>query len=471
MHRTEVGAAILLLTIAAVAFGDSCLAQDSVPTGAKIEREVVYFAPQSKSTSSSGTFLPGTAVQILRLWQREEAWWVLVESTDGRKGWVEINAFLKKDDHTGAPANTAHQVASRLRVPSNPQRMNNLGIWFLRNAQNGSDNAIVSPCGIWSNLRVLEQAAGPSSNSTVARLIGPNLSSNLPVDLPEVESSDMLFVRKGLSLTEEFQRVLKASGVSWSEASFDNDDRIKINQKIYELSHQLIRDFFSPETWSADAEVVIANVVWLRQAWAIPFDPQATHTANFNVSKQETIPVSMMIKTDQLDAFASESLNCDGVILPYAVPEIVAIVIVPREIDGLVRLLEKIDNNSLDATIGSARSSRTTVQLPRFDAEAELDVLEALKKIGFPLGEIELTGMFNGPKVRPSLIAQKSRLSVNETVTEAVAVTGSTYSPSSVNVEPIKLISADRPFLFVVQHVKTRALLFVATVSTPTRAK
>jgi serpin B len=79
-------------------------------------------------------------------------------------------------------------------------------------------------------------------------------------------------------------------------------------------------------------------------------------------------------------------------------------------------------------------------------------------------GQADFTGMHSGPEllfVNP--VVQKTFLDVNEEGTEAAAATAVGIQAASA----IRPFYADRPFLFLIQHVPTGTILFMGRYAGP----
>ncbi|XP_074358446.1 serpin-Z1A-like [Apium graveolens] len=131
-------------------------------------------------------------------------------------------------------------------------------------------------------------------------------------------------------------------------------------------------------------------------------------------------------------------------------------IFLPDATDGLPALIEKAGSESgfLGRHILNRLINVRLLRIPKFKFQYEIEVSEALKKLGLvlPFDDVGVTEMIT--TLEPyyvSRIFQKSFIEVNEEGTEAAVV--SMYTPTSPGYEPpIVDFVADHPFLFVIRE-------------------
>jgi serpin B len=128
--------------------------------------------------------------------------------------------------------------------------------------------------------------------------------------------------------------------------------------------------------------------------------------------------------------------------------------------------LEKIQQLGVDMF-----SQDVDVYLPRFKMEASYGLGPILSEMGMPDAFSERDADFSGMTGRPNLyiskVIHKARVEVNEEGSEAAAATAVIMAPKSYHVEVKEVFRADRPFLFIIVHNKTGAILFMGRLSNP----
>jgi serpin B len=116
------------------------------------------------------------------------------------------------------------------------------------------------------------------------------------------------------------------------------------------------------------------------------------------------------------------------------------------------------------AALAAAAPGQVDVRLPRMTLKQTHPLLEPLAALGLPVtGDYPALGG-NGQQI--SQVVQKTFLKVDEQGTEAAAATGVAIAVSGR--VPRRVVSFDRPFLFLLTDTQTRSPLFAAVVHDPT---
>jgi serpin B len=154
--------------------------------------------------------------------------------------------------------------------------------------------------------------------------------------------------------------------------------------------------------------------------------------------------------------------------LPYADDDLSMIAILPDgDIDkmGAGLSLDQIKQLGVDMF-----SQEVDVYLPRFKMEAGYGMGGMLSEMGMPDAFSVKLADFSGMTGRPNLyigkVIHKARIEVNEEGSEAAAATGVVMVEKAMMMEKA-VFRADRPFIFMIVHNKTGAILFIGRLSNP----
>jgi serpin B len=117
---------------------------------------------------------------------------------------------------------------------------------------------------------------------------------------------------------------------------------------------------------------------------------------------------------------------------------------------------------------------RTNVQVsfPRFKFTQSFSLGEKLKALGmkdaFSLQTANFSGMTTTEKLCISDVIHKSFVAVDEVGTEAAAATGvAMVGEAAISPQEPKVFTADHPFLFLIRHNESGAILFIGRVASP----
>jgi len=244
--------------------------------------------------------------------------------------------------------------------------------------------------------------------------------------------------------------------------------RQEINTWAEDHTAKMIRDLIPARALDRNARLVLTNAIYFKGTWASQFKPLFTKDAPFNVSKTVKVQTPMMHQTGHF-RFIKES-GVSAIELPYADDDLSMIAILPDgDIDkmGESLTLDKIRQLSVDMF-----SQDVDVYLPRFKMEAGYGLGGMLSDMGMPDAFIENLANFSGMTGQPDLyidkVIHKARIEVNEEGSEAAAATAVIMVTKAMMTDKA-VFRADRPFLFMIVHNKTGAILFMGRLSNPSQ--
>ena len=149
--------------------------------------------------------------------------------------------------------------------------------------------------------------------------------------------------------------------------------------------------------------------------------------------------------------------------LPYVGKQLVAYAVLPPKDSTR----GDVTGAMLTALTRGASTKTTEVEMPSVDLAQTHELADPLRALGLPEdGPVDYSGP--GPQVDAiSQVVQKVVLKVDQKGTEATAATGPAFV-AGARVLPRPLV-LDRPYLLLVQDVRTGTPLVLARVGDPTR--
>jgi serine protease inhibitor len=244
--------------------------------------------------------------------------------------------------------------------------------------------------------------------------------------------------------------------------------RHAINSWIDEKTENKIKDLIAQGVLGRLTTLVLTNAIYFKGDWQRKFDAKARKDAPFSLTPEEKVTVPMM---HQRGDFAYGVVGEVQVLeLPYAGKDLSMFVLLPKRVDGLADLEQKLSPETLKAWTSGLREQKVEVYLPKFKMSASFRLDGVLSSMGMPLAfsdEADFSGMDGKRDLFISAVIHKAFVDVNEEGTEAAAATGVVMSRSAMVVQN-PTFRADHPFLFLIRDNRTGSILFLGRMMNPT---
>ena len=253
--------------------------------------------------------------------------------------------------------------------------------------------------------------------------------------------------------------------------------RKHINDWIAKQTQDRIKDRIPAKALDADTRLVLTNAIYFLGDWMEPFKKEATRPAPFQVTATAAKDVPTMSQTAHFRFAATDGVKL--LELPYQGGEVAMLFVLPDAPAGLDAVEKRLSPEALDRWIGAMAHDRVNVALPKFEINPaqSLSLGDTLQALGMPLAfdraKADFTGIANPPspadRLYISKVFHKAFVKLDENGTEAAAATavGMSTVGSAAPSKPPSKFKADHPFLFVLRHVKSGAILFMGRVSDP----
>lgn len=381
-------------------------------------------------------------------------------------------------------------------VPSAPgdpvgQSVNGFGFDLWR--QVGSGNQTLSPASIAIALDMTLAGARGETAAQMARVlhVDGDLAAHHAATgamLRRWQSAgdslavaNRLFVERGYRLEDGFMDLIRDRYAAPVEQLAFADDpaqaRARINDWVSDQTRTRIQDLIPPDGVTADTQLVLTNAIWLLAEWQRPFEPAATHPADFFSGRGRARQVPTM---NARGAYQVGTLGDVRLLeMPYRDADLAMLFVLPGERDGLAAVEADLGVARLAAWVAALEARDAVVALPRFRIAPtrSFALSAALKAMGMPAAfdprRADFTGMADptspADRLAISEVFHRAFVAVDEAGTEAAAASavvmmraGSAMRPG----EPF-VFRADHPFLFLLRDTRSGAVLFIGRVLDP----
>ena len=363
---------------------------------------------------------------------------------------------------------------------------NAFGLELFQQIRENSDeeNLMISPLSVSVALAMAYNGAGSETKSEMEKVLKLNgltkeqinasyeklISALQSLDEEVVfELANAIFYAEGFSVKQKFLDINRQVYDAEVEAlNFNNSASVDIiNGWVAEKTHDKIEKII--EQLNPLDRMVLLNAIYFYGTWTNKFDEEGTHNLSFRKTDGTTLEVPMMSKLEKL--LYKENTLFKAIKMPYGNGQYNMVVMLPvgsNSSQDIIDVLTIANWNSWMATFEMAE--RVKINMPRFKYAFETSLKDVLKNLGMEKAFLPNKADFSGISNEDLYISEaihKSYIDVNETGTEAAAVTGLVFATTSMEQNPPVSFYVDRPFVYAITENDTGAILFIGEVNHP----
>ncbi|XP_069424398.1 serpin B13 [Ovis canadensis] len=288
-----------------------------------------------------------------------------------------------------------------------------------------------------------------------------------PSDDYELKIANRLFGEKTyLFLQKYLDYVEKHYHASLEPVDFVNaadESRKKINSWVESQTNEKIKDLFPDGSLSSSIKLVVVNVIYFKGQWDREFKKENTKEEEFWLNKSTSKSVLMMTQRQSFSFKTLEDVPAKILGLPYRNHDLSMFLLLPNDIDGLEKIIDKITPEKLIewTSVGRMEERAVDLHLPRFRVAGTYD----LEATSAGLCAAGLSGSPEGAGLRAQRLLHRSVLELTEAGTESAAATAVGFAVTPA--QDWERFHCNHPFLFFIRHNKSDSVLFFGRFSSP----
>ena len=245
--------------------------------------------------------------------------------------------------------------------------------------------------------------------------------------------------------------------------------RKTINDWVEGRTDKKIKDLIPTGVLDSLTRLVLTNAIYFKGVWTTQFDKKATRSADFTTLGGKKIKSPLMHRRGRYGYMSDRKTGLQIASIPYKGGELSMVVLLPKSPEDLAALTATLRADHLAGWIAAMRKQEIDLFLPRFRMTSSFRLKDVLVKMGivdaFSRTAADFSGMNGRKDLYISAVIHKAFVDVNEEGTEAAAATAVVVPTENIHITPV--FRADRPFLFLIRHNPTGAILFMGRVTEP----
>ncbi len=349
-------------------------------------------------------------------------------------------------------------------------------------------NVVVSPSSLDTALAMLLQGAGGQTAAQIVDALhgqGPGasdlglgwgaalrqLQQVATTDGQTLSEADELWADKSLSVRQGFLQTLAADfATGMAEADFARAPAgaaSAVNRWVAQHTDGHITQLFDAHDL-AQAELVMADAVYLHATWDQPFDSRNTAPAPWHPAPGRTEQVPTMEQPNSGYA-VSVTPSLTAAELPYQGSHLAALALMPPG-GQLATFEQQLTPAALAGVIAGLQDRLVDLRIPKFHFRSTLDLEPTLQALGVR-DAFTAAANFRAVSATPlfvSKVKQVADIAVDEKGTTAAAATGVVGGATAPAPGPRPLaVTLDHPFLLLLRDTATGAVLFTVQVADP----
>ena len=246
----------------------------------------------------------------------------------------------------------------------------------------------------------------------------------------------------------------------------------EINAWVSQKTASKITNLVSEQSITNETKLILVNAVHLKDSWSTAFDKTKTKLKDFTSSdgKKSKVPTMFREGLEGDTSYASfDDFEAAGIETNSR--EIDLIVLLPKKKNGLQDLEKKIDSSMTQKIFSNLSNRVVHLNIPKFKISSDIALKEDLKALGikkmFQPGIADFKPMDGGEDLLyAAAVLQKAVIEIHEKGIEAAAATAAIMGAGGMPPKPKAPVkfNADHPFLYLVRHKQTNAILIMGRI-------
>lgn len=348
------------------------------------------------------------------------------------------------------------------------------------------DNLLISPLSIQLALAMTANGAAGQTRREMESLLGGGIPLELLNEylytyrnsLPNGENSKLtiansIWYREDEARLQMEEAFLQKNGDYYDaqmyQVPFDNGTLKDINAWVEDNTDGMIDKIL--EEIDPDTMLYLINALAFDSKWQKPYKSTAVHPGTFRTYAGTETQADMMYSEEH---WYLEDENTIGFMKAYKGGAYTFAALLPSEGTDIYDYVSNLTAESLMTLLDHPSNEKVETAMPGFTFDYSLSMNSTLQELGmktpFDADHADFSSMGHSTVGNLYIgdVVHKTHISVDKEGTKAAAVTNVEIVPESAEMEEVKTVHLNRPFLFFVLDRSNALPIFMGIVTDPT---
>lgn len=347
---------------------------------------------------------------------------------------------------------------------------------------NSNKNIVFSPFSIYTALSITSLGAGGTTKDEFDKVLNSNMSleqfhqsyedilHSVSIGSEKFNIANALWLDNSFQPEEDFlNSTTDLFDTHIENLDFKHNPKNSsevINSWIEKNTNGLIENMQSSSGINSDTRMVLTNAIYFKGIWEKSFDPKENSELNFYVNPDKPVKTTFMQQEGTFFYYENQSEKL--LQLDYKGNSLSLIIVLPEgNIDNFIK---NLDDKEFRSDLRNMKPELLNIKIPKFKVRFTSELVKSLSDLGLSSAftrDADFSGITKSENLYISDVTHQAYIDVNETGSEAAAVTSIGFTTTAYNPTPVKNFIADRPFIFAIMDNKTKTILFLGEILTP----
>lgn len=355
--------------------------------------------------------------------------------------------------------------------------MYDFSVKLLQTTCDQENNTLISPLSVLSALAMTANGAQGETRTqmedtlggTVDQLNGALTGLGKEADSPLYLANSIWFAEGGrITPSKDFLQVnADYYGAGVLEAPFDRTTVTDINRWVEQHTHGMVEEVL--QEIPPDTVMYLINALAFEGKWEEPYEDSDVWQQAFTNQAGKVQQVSMMHSVEQ--SYLRDE-QAQGFVKPYQGGRYAFVALLPDQGVSVLDYVAGLDGQHLKELLDHPELVPVDVTMPKFESAMAVNLREVLKEMGmdlpFDMAQADFTGLGTSPQGNLYLnqVLHQTYIEVEEQGTRGGAFTmvGVGSGASMEEPEEHRVVTLDRPFVYLVVDTNTMLPVFMGTV-------